>query len=244
MDERTVRSYFRDPLAVQHYVEAATRLGLWASEERIMTRVFKREETLLECGCGAGRIAFGLWELGYRHILGFDFSREMIMEARRMARILEYGISFRVDDATRLDFEAASFDGAIFGFNGLMQIPGRIRRQEALSRIAAVLRPGAIFVFTTHDRDLNRYRELWIEERRLWETGKQSASLLEFGDRHFTTSHGTIYIHIPDREEVFEDLAATGFELLETHLRSDLASESAEVREFSEDCRFWIVRKS
>ena len=114
MDGGTVRNYFRDPLAVQHYVEAATRLGLWASEETVLTRIFNREETLLECGCGAGRIAFGLWELGYRHLLGFDFSREMITEARRMARILEYGISFRVADATRLDFEKESFDGAIF----------------------------------------------------------------------------------------------------------------------------------
>jgi len=243
MDGETVRSYFRNPVAVQHYVEAATRLGLWASEETVLTQVFTREETLLDCGCGAGRITFGLWELGYRHLLGFDFSREMIVEARRMARILEYGISFRVADATRLDFEKESFDGAVFGFNGLMQIPLRAKRRKALSRIAAVIRPGGHFIFTTHDRDLNSYRDLWETERRIWQAGEQSTSLLEFGDRHFSTPQGTTFIHIPDQDEVREDLDASGFEMVETHLRSQLASERAEVREFSEECRFWIARK-
>ena len=44
-----------DPVAVRHFVDAATRLGLWASEEAVLTRVFDPEQTLLECGCGAGR---------------------------------------------------------------------------------------------------------------------------------------------------------------------------------------------
>jgi len=243
MDGGTVKNYYRDPVAVRHFVDAATRLGLWASEEAVLTRVFDPEQTLLECGCGAGRIAFGLWELGYRHLLGFDFSREMIVEARRMARLLEYGISFRVADATRLEFEKESFDGAFFGFNGLMQIPLRAHRRQAMNRIADAVRSGGYFVFTTHDRGLNRYRDLWADERRLWDSGKQSASLLEFGDRHFSTPQGMIFIHIPDQGEVRDDLAATGFDLVETHLRSELASESAEVREFSEECRFWIARK-
>ena len=243
MDGETVRNYYRDPVAVRHYVDAATRLGLWQSEEAVLTRVFSKEETLLDCGCGAGRIAFGLWELGYRHLLGIDFAREMIREARRMARLLDYGISFRVADATRLDLEKGSFDGVIFGFNGLMQIPLRANRREALCRIAVVLRPGGYFVFTTHDRDLNRYRTFWEKERCIWQAGEQSSSLLEFGDRHFSTPEGTIFIHIPTSGEVLEDLDVSGFEIIETHLRSELASESAEVREFSEECRFWIARR-
>ena len=234
MDGETVRSYFRNPVAVQHYVEAATRLGLWASEETVLTQVFTREETLLDCGCGAGRITFGLWELGYRHLLGFDFSREMIVEARRMARILEYGISFRVADATRLDFEKESFDGAVFGFNGLMQIPLRASRREALNRIAAVIRPGGYFVFTTHDRDLNSYRDLWTEERRFWGVGEQTASPLEFA---------TVLFRRPKARPSSTSQIRTGFDSVETQLRSDPASESAQVREFSEECRFWIAKR-
>jgi ubiquinone/menaquinone biosynthesis C-methylase UbiE len=243
IDGLTVRSYYRDPVAVRHYVDAATRLGLWASEETVLTKVFDQKETLLDCGCGAGRIAFGLWELGFRHLLGFDFSREMIVEARRMARLLEYQISFRVADATRLDFVKESFDGAIFGFNGLMQIPMRANRQTALSQISTVLRPGGHLVFTTHDRDLICYQSLWEKEQRIWKVGRQSPSLGEFGDRHFSTPQGRIFMHIPRTIDVCEDLKSSGFVVVETHLRSELANESAEVREFSEECRFWIARR-
>lgn len=243
MDGATVRDYYRDPVAVRHYTDAAARLGLWASEEFVFHQVFKSEETLLDCGCGAGRITFGLWELGYRHLLGFDFSREMIQQARRMARLLDYGISFRVADATHLTFEPKAFDGAIFGFNGLMQIPLRAQRRKAMVGIAATVRTDGFFVFTTHDRDLKRYGDLWVEERRLWKEGRQSESLVEFGDRHFTSPEGTVFMHVPDQTEILEDLEATGFDLVETHLRSDLASESAEVRDFSDECRFWIARR-
>lgn len=243
MDGATVREYYRDPVAVQHYTDAAARLGLWASEEAVFSQVFKRDDTLLDCGCGAGRITFGLWELGYRHLLGFDFSREMVQEARRMARLLDYSIAFRVADATRLTFEPGAFDGAIFGFNGLMQIPLRSNRRKAMASVAATIRPGGFFVFTTHDRSLKRYGDLWAEERRIWDEGRQSSSVLEFGDRHFSSPQGTIFMHVPDQTEIREDLAATGFDLVETHLRSDLATESAEVRDFSDECRFWIARR-
>lgn len=243
MDGDTVRQYFRDPVAVRHYADAAARIGLWASEETVFTQVFDRKDTLLDCGCGAGRITLGLWELGFRNILGFDFSREMIEEARRLARLLDYGIAFRVADATRLPFEAGAFDGAIFGFNGLMQIPWRKSRRIAMEQIARVLRPGGFFVFTSHDRDLNRYRDLWKEERALWDAGLQGEGLLEFGDRHAETPEGMVFIHIPRQADVEEDLEATGFELLESHLRSEIASESEAVRAFSEECRFWIARR-
>ncbi len=200
MDGGTVRNYFRDPATVQHYVEAATRLGLWASEETVLTQLFDRAETLLECGCGAGRIAFGLWELGYRHLLGFDFSREMIVEARRMARILEYGISFRVADATRLDFENESFDGAIFGFNGLMQIPLRANRREALIRISSAIRPGGYFVFTTHDRDLNSYRAFW--EKKV-ASGRRATS------RRPCSNSATVIFRLPTARSSFTFQART-----------------------------------
>ncbi|MEZ5278517.1 MAG: class I SAM-dependent methyltransferase [Opitutaceae bacterium] len=243
MDGETVRRYYRDPVAVRHYADAAARIGLWASEEVVFTQVFDRNDTLLDCGCGAGRIALGLWELGYQKILGFDFSREMIEEARRLSRLLDYGIPFRVADATRLNFEDGIYDGAIFGFNGLMQIPWRANRRKAMIEIARVLKSGGLFVFTSHDRDLNRYRELWEEERALWDSGRQGDGLLEFGDRHAETPEGMVFIHIPRPADVKEDLELTGFELLESHLRSEIASESEAVRAFSEECRFWIARR-
>ncbi|MDV7399668.1 hypothetical protein RZS08_50100, partial [Arthrospira platensis SPKY1] len=66
MQTETVHGYFDSEGVVEHYAEAAQRVGLWRSEKLIFQRLFKTGDTLLELGCGGGRIALGLAELGYR----------------------------------------------------------------------------------------------------------------------------------------------------------------------------------
>lgn len=229
---------------MEHYHDATVNLGLWASEEVVLQRVFAPSDTLLEVGCGTGRICLGLWELGYRQIMGTDFSRAMITEARRIAAKLGYGLPLRVTDARKLDtFDEAIFDGVIFGFNGLMQIPERLERRRALAAMQRVLRPGGRLVFTTHDRSIGSPPGFWEEEEKRWSDLSRDPRLIDFGDRIVPSDHGPIFIHIPSREEVVEDLQATGWNLLEDSMRSQITPESAEVEEFSVDCRFWIAEK-
>lgn len=243
MDAETVRANFAGRKSVEHYVRAVTGVGLWVSEERVLTQVFRPDETLLEVGCGAGRGSIGLWELGYRYLLGVDFCRPMVAEARGIARALDYGVSFRYGDATALDLESGAFDGAFFLFNGLMQIPQRERRRQALGEICRVVRPGGRFVFTTHDQANRRYRRFWEAERERWDTGRQDPRLDDFGDKYFESGEGWIFMHIPSRGEVLADLAAAGWRHLEDAWRSEIAREPAEVREFSDECRFWVAEK-
>lgn len=243
MEADQVKAYFQSSRVVEHYARATRSLGLWASEEKIFTRVFKSENTLIDLGTGTGRIPIGLCELGFHRVLGIDFEPMMIAEARRMAKILEYSVHFRSMDVRNLEFEDNLFEGAIFSFNGLMQIPGREDRRLALSEIFRVIEAGAYFVFTTHDRDQNKYREFWAHEKQLWRNGRQKTELLEYGDRCESTEFGNLFIHIPSCEEVREDLRATGFQIETDVLRSDIANESQEVRDFSDECRFWIARK-
>jgi ubiquinone/menaquinone biosynthesis C-methylase UbiE len=242
-DAKAVQAYFDSDAVVGHYAEATRRVGLWESEEKLFTRLFKPEATLLELGCGAGRIAIGLHELGYRNIMALDYSRPMVRRARHMAEVLEYSIPFRVGDATQLEFEDGVFDGAIFGFNGLMQIPQAERREAALREIFRVLRPEAWFVFTTHDREASRNVAFWEAEALRWEKGEQATGLHQFGDRLEERAGGVHFMHVPTVTEVETTLYRVGFHI-EAHLmRSDLANESAMVREFSDDCRFWVVQR-
>ena len=243
MDRDTVLQYFDSPAVVEHYADAAARIGLWRSEEKIFTRLFEKEQTLLELGCGAGRIAFGLYELGYRHVLATDYSREMIKRARHMAKVLEYSVPFRVCDATALEFEDGVFDGALFGFNGLMQIPGAPQRTKALAEIRRVLRPGAWFVFTSHDRDSGKHRTFWEKEKRAWRKGAQREELDDFGDRFESTELGDLFIHVPTIAEMEAALKAAGFRIEVNVPRHSVANEPPEVRAFSDDCRFWVVQR-
>ncbi len=243
MDNKAIKSYFESEPIVEHYAQASTRLGLWQSEEKIFTRVFKPSASLLELGCGTGRIAFGLHELGFENVLATDYSKAMITRARHLAKLLEYSVPFRVEDATNLEFEDNIFDGAFFGFNGLMQIPGAALREQALSEILRVIRQGSWFVFTTHDRDHSKHPDFWIEEVRRWETHQQSEELECLGDRFEIMDDGVHFMHVPTFEEMKVVLERVGFRIEATALRSEVAAESPEVIEFSDECRFWVVQK-
>lgn len=245
MEIRQALEYFRQPGVVEHYSQAANRIGLWRSEARIFTRLFAPEQSLLELGCGAGRIAFGLWELGYRHLLATDASREMVAEARRINMVMEYGVAVAVQDATRLSFSDNEFDGAIFGFNGLMQIPGRARRAQAMREICRVIKPGSWFVFTGHDRGHHGRKSFWKTEADYWRKGMQNPDIDEFGDLYYEGEQceSNMYIHAADSAQVREDLEAAGFRVEASVLRSEICTEPEHVREFSDDTRFWVAQK-
>lgn len=244
MEIDKVRDYFDQKSVIEHYAQATNRVGLWRSEEMLITEYFNWDDSLLELGCGAGRISIGLWEIGYRYLLGTDLAKNMVKEARRINEVLEYGVAFQQADATALPFEDALFDGAIFGFNGLMQIPRRENRRKAMGEVFRVLVPGAYFLFTTHDRQNKRHKAFWEDERKRWERSQQHPSVEEFGDIYWDTPEGgSMFIHSPLRSDVAADLKACGFKLVRDALRSSVCVESEVVREFSDDCRFWVARK-
>ncbi|NDV63520.1 methyltransferase domain-containing protein [Puniceicoccales bacterium CK1056] len=238
-----VKSYYEDPEVVDHYRRATANIGLWQSEEVLFRRVFDQKDRILELGTGTGRIAIGLAELGFEHLLGIEISKGMVKEARRISTVLELSVAFQQGDATHLKFEDELFDGAIFGFNGLMQIPGREARQKALAEIFRVIRPGGAFVFTTHDRHNPRFKKFWRQEQDRWNKGKQKPELLEFGDRWEETELGKLYIHVPTPEEVRKALQEAGWKCEWDSLRSSIAKEPIGTREFSDECRFWVARK-
>lgn len=234
-----------------HYTRAAHTLGLWASERCLIDRHFPdRDASLIEAGCGAGRVTLGLWDLGYQKLTAFDFAEELVDQARSLAA--ERGadtIQFHHADATSVSTQALApqtpYSGALFMFNGLMQIPGRENRRKALRQLHTICAPEAPLLFTTHDRDSSpTERLLWRLEAGRWERGEQDPRLVEFGDRYFSDETGRTFMHLPDRAEILADLETTGWVHTFDALRGEVAKESAAVVDFSDECRFWVARRA
>jgi SAM-dependent methyltransferase len=248
VDGETVRADFNDSVSVVHYARAAHSLGLWKSERAMVARFFPdKAARLLEAGCGAGRATLGLWQMGYQRLTAFDFAAEPLDQARSLAKLQAAEIEFVLADATSVtprSFKRCPFDGILFFFNGLMQIPGRDRRRKALAQLRKLAGSQAQILFTTHDRDSSPLEKgLWRAEAARWAAGTQDPRLVEFGDRYFSDNAGNTFMHLPDRPEILADLAASGWEHQYDALRREIATESSAVRDFSDECRFWVAKR-
>jgi SAM-dependent methyltransferase len=262
IDGATVRDDYNAINAVLHYTRAAHFVGLWKSELALIAKYFPdKNARLLEAGCGAGRVTVGLWHQGYRHLTGFDFASELLEQAQNLAQEQGItGLTFILADARdpvgalalkrpawavegNGPYPEQAFDGVLFMFNGLMQIPGRENRRAALRGLHRLCRPGGHIIYTTHDRGDPKELKEWAKEAELWARGEQNPRLVEFGDRYFTDHNGNTFMHLPDRQEVLEDMAATGWIHVEDATRNELASETPKVRNFSDNCRFWVARR-
>ncbi|PKM49619.1 MAG: class I SAM-dependent methyltransferase [Firmicutes bacterium HGW-Firmicutes-7] len=240
-----VKYAFASKGSLNEYLIATSKIELWESEKILFGKYFKREEKIIDIGCGTGRVTYGLHALGYNELTGLDISEEMLQEAIKINSIRKTNIEFMLGDVTKLEAKNNSYDGAVFAYNGLMQIPWLKNRVKAFKEINRILKVGGNFIFTTHDMDnvhenVQRY---WREEIELWRKGKQNPRLAEFGDLIYKSYDREMYMHVPKREEIVNCLSETGFEIIEDIYRPDVFEESEEVKYFSDDCRFWIVRK-
>ena len=198
MNPETVKNYFDNPLVVADYASAAENVGLWNSERIVFEKYIPKSSKIIEFGCGAGRISLGLSALGYGNITATDFAPKMVETAAEIFARHNADIETFVCDATDTRLKDTSFDAAIFGFNGLMQIPKSAQRRRAIGEICRILKPGGIFAFTTHDRDAKRNANYWENEKKQWQSNSQQPVLDDFGDIFYEGEHGNIFIQYPD----------------------------------------------
>jgi SAM-dependent methyltransferase len=101
---------------------------------------------VLDLGVGTGRTVPFLRPLAGRYV-GVDFAAEMVSACR--ARFPD--VDLRQGDARDLAaFADHEFDLVLFSFNGIDYMPPE-DRPRALSEVFRVLRPGGVFVFSTHN---------------------------------------------------------------------------------------------
>lgn len=226
----------------------ADSIGLWKAEQTLIDKYFKKSGSILDVGCGAGRVSLGLAELGYKTILGIDISAAMIEAA-----------NLRLDSFNRSNFKRPiflcrdictykpkmKFQYCIFSYNGLWCIQGSNNRKQALRNILHLLSDNGLFIFTSHidyRKDL-KYRSFWAQKYMQYiERGDPIDD--NFGDLIVDDKGILVYHHFTTDEEVLQLIRDTDFLLIETATRNQLALEEPLTEQLSENCRFWICQKS
>ena len=122
----------------------------------------------LDVGCGSGNYTQALWERGVA-ITGIDISEEMLSKARPK----NSKISWRQGDAKKLQFQDASFDGAICTF--ATHHMGEF--EQAFKEVYRVLKAGNFVILTATPEQMQHY---WLHHyfpAMMQHSGRQMSSL-------------------------------------------------------------------
>ena len=107
---------------------------------------------ILDIGCGLGREAFPLADMGY-DVTGIDISKEVISQVRQLSAEKGYNIPFTVYDGKELPFPEASFDVVLIWAQTFGLLYGEAFKRDYLTECRRVLKTGGLFSFSGHDYD-------------------------------------------------------------------------------------------
>ena len=136
--------------------------------ERSVLSFFPPGARILDIGCGLGREAFALSDLGY-DVVGIDISKEVISQVKQLSTDKGYNITFQEYDGKHLDFSAGSFDVIIIWAQTFGLLYGNEFRIDYLSECKRVLKKGGLCSFSTHDyRFLTEHYPNFLDDHRFY----------------------------------------------------------------------------
>jgi ubiquinone/menaquinone biosynthesis C-methylase UbiE len=136
----------KEAFAREEALKEYSQFYLLPVEERIFAEHFTHPGRVLDVGCGCGRTSVFLRNMGHT-VTGIDIVPEMLDIARKWVK----GVEFRLMNACELEFGSDSFDYVLFSYNGIDCIHPDTKRNMCLEEICRALKPGRLFVFSTHN---------------------------------------------------------------------------------------------
>ncbi len=196
--DRGLHDYMRSAEMVAGYDAMMAASPLAALDVRFCQRWFPTPGRVIDLGCGTGRLAKPMTELGHEYV-GVDLSAEMLARVPLSPRArIGVHLGNLVESAS---LPAGPFDSAACLFSTLGMIVGAVNRRTAVANVFRLLKPGGVFVLHVH----NRYF------RGLGWKGVRA------GDITMSQAYGgaPLTLHHFGRREAVGLLTAAGFRILE-----------------------------
>ncbi len=135
-----------------HFAE--TRSAQWPIVEELAAQYITPEQSVLDMGCGAGRVAAIINDIGADYI-GLDVSQQQITIAKQTYPENE----FQVGSMTRTAFEDAAFNTVLL-VASFHHIPSTAYRLKTLKELVRITKPGSTIVMTNWNLHQARFRKL------------------------------------------------------------------------------------
>ena len=118
--------------------------------EKSVTQFFPPKAKILDVGCGMGREAFALSDMGFS-ITGIDISEEVIRRVTELSLKNGYKIPFSVYDGHTLPFDGDSFEVIIIWAQTFGIMYGDTYKSRFLNECRRVLKKDGLLSFSGHD---------------------------------------------------------------------------------------------
>jgi SAM-dependent methyltransferase len=221
---RNLWDYLHDPAIARGYDDSVADCRLMAADLDFIQKHCPNPGSLLDLGCGTGRILLPLAGKGY-WVVGVDLSDQMLKVAWEKAAAA--GLTIRLLQANLVDLAGLadeSFDHGICMFSTLGMVVGARERRRAVNHVYRVLRRGGTFILHVHNlwsnlRNRHTRRRLvfdWM--RSLLGRGRASDCVMP---AHLGI--GGLTLHLFTRREATKLLRAAGFRVREVHPLSSRA---------------------
>lgn len=147
-------STFERDDVVKYYYHAETLLD---AERAILERLRPKLSggSILDIGVGGGRTTPHLLDIS-RDYTAIDYVEAMALST---AEKFPHAKVLQMDATDMRQFKDASFDFVCFSYNGLDCLSHEARA-KALGEIFRVLKPGGIFMFSSHNRDYRNFDKM------------------------------------------------------------------------------------
>jgi SAM-dependent methyltransferase len=201
--------------------------GLYPDEQALLERLPKKEGKLLLLGVGGGREVTPLARMGFE-VTGVDFVPAMVEKAKENA--VRHGVRIEglVQEISKIDVPAASYDVVWLSAAMYSCVPTRGRRVEMLERINKALIPGGYFIC--------QFRwDMRGGPAHIWALGRKVVAFLTLGNLRYergdTLPNNIEFIHAFSREdEVRSEFTEGGFNVLHLHITEEILLGGAVLR--------------
>ena len=137
---------------------------LFSFDEAVLRQHFTRPGTILDLGCGTGRMLACFARRGFRAV-GVDLSLPMLRVVGEKAACEHLSIDRVLANMAQLDcFADQSVDYCISMFSTLGMVAESLNRRRVVEHVRRVLKPGGTFAVHVH----NRWYNLFDPQGRRW----------------------------------------------------------------------------
>lgn len=148
---RSLWEYAHDPAIAREDADHLAGSALIELDRRLVDLWLTQPGTLVDLGCGPGRIAVPLSQRGFQ-VLGIDLSPESLRVAQAAAR--EAGASLGLVRANLCEVACCpdgAFENALLLYGTLGMVEGAENRRAVLREAARLLQPGGRLVLHAHN---------------------------------------------------------------------------------------------